>query len=95
MQPPFAYYRGVSLLGARSYVLDDAGGEYATILGFQLLDVVWCLLLVAYLDEVLPKQVGIRRHPLFCIICCKVGAVIAPPKRCPVFYVWCTISVFA
>eukprot|EP01113_Clastostelium_recurvatum_P002383 TRINITY_DN10992_c0_g1_i2.p1 TRINITY_DN10992_c0_g1~~TRINITY_DN10992_c0_g1_i2.p1 ORF type:complete len:853 (-),score=89.02 TRINITY_DN10992_c0_g1_i2:31-2589(-) len=41
--------------------------RYTTPLGFLLVDTILCLLLAMYLEAVLPRPNGVRRHPLFFI----------------------------
>ncbi len=66
--PPFAYYRGTYLLATRTYSWHEVpGDELLTIYGVLVLQTVLCFLATYYLDQVLPKQYGVRRDSLFCV----------------------------
>jgi ABC-type multidrug transport system ATPase subunit len=68
MFPPFAYYRGNYLLASRTYTWATVpGDELQTIFGALVLESIVCFLATYYLDQVLPKEYGVRRHPLFCV----------------------------
>jgi hypothetical protein len=66
--PPFAYYRGNYLLASRTYTWATVSGdELQSIFGALVLESIVCFLATYYLDQVLPKEYGVRRHPLFCV----------------------------
>ena len=66
--PPFAYYRGLWLLTGRTYFWSEVFvDELGSIFGFLFLETLLCVAATVYFDQVLPKEYGVRRHPLFCI----------------------------
>lgn len=70
--PAFAFYRAIYLIGTNC--ADNlcpqtkdmgTGSEYSTILIILYLEAIVFTILTGYLDEVLPKEFGVRRSPWF------------------------------
>ena len=62
---PFGYARIVQLLVLSTYTIDTMSAELATLIGMLVLDAILYTLLAFYLDAVLPREFGVRSHPLF------------------------------
>jgi len=67
--PPFAYFRAITLLTQRTFLWSDLSGdaELVQIWGYLILSTVVLVLVTVYLDQILPKEFGTRRRPLFCL----------------------------
>ena len=65
--PPFAYNRICTLLLSSTFTFDTLSPELASLIGMLTLDVVLYYTLGLYLDAVLPREFGVRSHPLFCL----------------------------
>jgi ABC-type lipoprotein export system ATPase subunit len=66
--PPFAYFRCLSILSERGVAWADIfqpGDAFGEALGILVLETLVMFLLAFYFDSVLPKEYGVRRHPLF------------------------------
>jgi ABC-type multidrug transport system ATPase subunit len=75
LNPQFAMVRGIYLMNWRCsaklhcYKIEEfsADDELATCMFFMLFDFVVYFALALYLDEVLPSQWGVPKHPCWCI----------------------------
>eukprot|EP01094_Clydonella_sp_ATCC50884_P004693 TRINITY_DN13724_c0_g1_i1.p1 TRINITY_DN13724_c0_g1~~TRINITY_DN13724_c0_g1_i1.p1 ORF type:complete len:845 (+),score=259.83 TRINITY_DN13724_c0_g1_i1:97-2631(+) len=72
LYPPFAFYRGIYLIGANCTILDCLtvddlvpGNEMFTIILMLFLEGIVYLVLALYLDQVFPGKFGVRKSPLF------------------------------
>jgi len=73
--PPFAFYRCLSVMAVACGVLkclsnfndmwDIAGGQILVLTIMLFLEAIFLLLLAVYLEQVIPKQYGVPKHPLF------------------------------
>ncbi|GAM24437.1 hypothetical protein SAMD00019534_076120 [Acytostelium subglobosum LB1] len=72
--PPFVLYRGLLVLaravaydgpGVKIATLNDPGIEMGNIYAFMVVETIIFLVLALYLEEVLPSDYGVKRHPLF------------------------------
>merc|ERR1712196_348922 len=62
---PFAYNRICTLLLSSTFTFDTLSPELAALIGVLVLDIILYYLLGFYLDAVLPREFGVRSHPLF------------------------------
>ena len=62
---PFAYSRAFYLLLLSTYTISTMSAELSALLGMLALDAVLYFALGIYLDAVLPREFGVRSHPLF------------------------------
>ena len=49
----------------------SVGDEISECLFYLLFDAIWILLLALYLDQVVPSQWGVSKHPCFCCTLCE------------------------
>ena len=62
---PFAYNRICTLLLSSTATFDTLSPELSGLIWVLALDVVLYYLLGFYLDAVMPREFGVRSHPLF------------------------------
>ncbi|EGG14460.1 hypothetical protein DFA_12232 [Cavenderia fasciculata] len=72
--PPFVLYRALFILkkyvsfdgpGVSIAKMNNPGYQFGDIYGFMIVEAVVFLILALYLEEVLPSDYGVKRHPLF------------------------------
>ena len=69
---PFACYRGLYLIGVSCFAMEcitwdqvEVGSQMFYILLFLYIDMIIYFVLALYLDQVLPSEYGVPKHPLF------------------------------
>jgi len=67
VMPFFAFFRGINLLNKRTYSPALIDGEMATVLVSMVISTVGHFVLAMYIDQVMPREFGVTRHPLFCV----------------------------
>ena len=65
---PFAFFRGIHLLNERTYVLEYIDGEMSDVFTMLCIDVILYYIIAIYLDAVWPREFGVVKHPLFCLL---------------------------
>ncbi|KYR02910.1 ABC transporter A family protein [Tieghemostelium lacteum] len=72
--PPFVLFRALYIfrrevtfdgVGVKISTMSDSRNEIDEIIGFMIVEAIIFMVLALYLEEVLPSDYGVKRHPLF------------------------------